>query len=408
VAVSRAGRNERANSAEGRVKKPNLTAIYSKKMSSVTAGDFEFRLKVYGGARAHVLRNVTSFSWADEESALTGSVSLQRGSDAPNEMQVAAGDRMACDVRAGGSGSWFRLWVMEVQAPGSDSRADTIQLADDMIRLKRGKRDWAYRTTRSRKRGWFAHEIARDVARKIGVRVGTLAKGTKRIRRLVKDDALPLAVLIAAYAEEAKETGLRFVIRLRDGKLEIVPLRRNGVIYVIDGNERSIDLQESQKKNPVTVINAKARIGRGKDAKKVKATVTGGKAVVDRFGEVEKDEDYGVVKTRAEMIKLARRDLAEEVRITRTATLSIGGIPFLRRGDGCRWITREAGWHGSSFRSKDRSYAFVRAARHSVDPGEYVTEIDLVQDDPFLKDQERLDKERREKAEQRRKRARKT
>lgn len=380
--------------------RPDLRHFYRGELSDIRPGDFEFTLDLLRGSGVKPLNVddlVTDFDWADEESVLAGSLNVIRGKDFP----FGNGHLVRCRVRWN-VGKWYELWQMRVQPEIEEdpvAATGSVDLKDDLALLQRNKRKWVFRKTKARGRGWRADEVAREVAKREKVRIGKLAKGTKRHNKLVVEGS-GLEVIKQAYANEKDHSGRKFIIRMRNGRLEVVPFRRNSILYVIEEQLEAALLHRQQAERPVTVIEA-----RGKAAgKKIKLTVFN-RDVVRRFGRVTEEKDYGKVDSRAELRTLAMRDLAKKVRITRTAELSIPGIPFIRRGDGIRWKNKEPGWFGPTVStadrtgSKDRTYVFVSTLRHSVaSAGEYTTDLSIVQEDPFVKDRNARDKERRDKA----------
>lgn len=412
--TDRTGQRERRKSHRGRTRLPDLRKAYRFRRSPVEAGKFEFRFTLVGargpGGATHAIpldRLLTEASWTDESSTLNGSMTVQRPDPAdPNSLRIAKGHRVACSVHWGGR--WRPLWVMRVQDAPVDPITGlyTLELTDDLILLTRNRRDWTYRKTKKRKRGWYLHEIARDVTRREGLRLASIARGRKRIDKLVKKDASALEVLRAACAKEQEANGVRFVIRMAGGALSILPYRRNRVLYELgEGKEEAAELVDKSADRPVTVIEAKGHIGKGKDAKKIKVKVLD-RSVIRRYGRVVDERNYGKVTSRADLEKKARRDLAKAIRTRRTGTITHRGIPFIRRGDGIRWRSTEPGWYGRAEHSRDRSFLFTTGVTHTLQPPEYTMDVGVVQEDPFHKDQERRDKLRRKKARERRKRRR--
>ncbi|MBA2751592.1 MAG: hypothetical protein H0U41_05045, partial [Actinobacteria bacterium] len=219
----------------------------------------------------------------------------------------------------------------------------------------------------------------------------------------LEETASGLDIIREAYSRERKTTDRKFVIRLTNGRLEVVPFGRNRTIYVLDDEALGRSFQTQGKEHPVTVIEGHAKVGKGKAAKKIKHTEFRRRAV-RRLGYVAREKDYGRVKTRAALRRLCRRDLAEELRVTRTGSFSFPGIPFLRRGDAMRVVTPEPGWSGREREvSRNRSFCFVTAATHTVSGGEYVTSVEVNQKDPYQADEARLDKLARERARKARK-----
>lgn len=404
----RRGRRERRRSSTGRARLPDLGQHYRFRRPPLTPGQFQFQLHLLRGGKKRpvpLTDLVEEFEWRDERAVLEGSVTLYRPDpDRPRSLTVRSGHRVRCRVRRGGA--WEELWTMRCKAPTPHPPTGQVivELADDLDALRRNRRDWRFRKTKRRKRGFYCHEIAREVARREGVKLGRIAKGKHRMPKLVRKDASGLDVLRAAYAYERRRTGRRFVIRMRDGLLEVLPYRRNTMVYVLREAIEDVQLSEEQADHPVTVIEGRARLGKGKDAKKIRHTEFR-RAVVRRFGYVHREKNYGRVESRTELRREVRRDLAKAIKVKRRGTIIHPLIPFVRRGDGARWPNREPGWHGESEESRDRSFIFVTAARHRVTATEQISEFDFKQDDPFVADRERREREaRRRKARERKKR----
>lgn len=402
------GRRERAAEQRARLKRPDLRSFYRGHVAKDDPGNYEFTLDLL---RGRGLKNVPlddrweDFGWADQEATLVGDVILRRGD--PKTFPVANGHQIRCRVRARGTTRWYELWTMRVQPDlETDPVGATVQvqLKDDLDKANRGKRKWKYRKTKARGRGWRADEIVRHAARREHIRIGRLAKGTKRQKKLEVEGTF-LELVKQAYAKEKDHSGRKFIIRMRNGRLEVVPYRRNRLLHAVEEQITAAMLHQEQKGNPVTVIEARGKV----HGKKVKMTVAN-RAVVRRFGRITKEKDYGKVDSRTEMKQLATRELAAEVRVKRTADLTIPGVPFIRRGDGMRWVNREPGWYGATasvpkpefIGSRDRTFVFVSSISHRVGTS-YSTDLTVEQEDPFVKDRNARDKERREKARQKRK-----
>lgn len=409
VAAPRRGRHQRARSQKARTRLPDLSRYYRGRLADVEPGAFEFSavlIRPGGGGPISLDRHLESVEWADEEEVLRGSLTLRRGPEEPRAIPVLAGHRIRLRVRY--RGSWRVLWTMRCGPPQTalGDNTVTVEVADDLQGLRRNRRDWSFRRTKRRKRGFFAHEIARRAARREGVRIRRLARGTKRIKKLKRENASALSVIAAAYAEERKETGRRYVIRMTDGALEVIEYKRNPILYVFREQITAALLEQGQRQRPVTVIDARGRLGKARGSKKVRARVFR-RAVVRRFGWVAVEKNYGRVDGPEELRRKAKRDLAKQIRPRRTATLTVPGVPFIRRGDGCRWVTEEPGWHGKEVEhSRDRTFVYVRSIRHSVSSSGYTTEMTVVQEDPFRKDRERKDREARERKKRERERRR--
>lgn len=401
------GRQQRASSAQGRAHKPDLSAFYNNVLPDMRPGEFEFSLELLRGAGAPPFDldpYTEGFDWADEEAVLKGTVNLRRPDPADgNSLPIGQGHRIRCKVAWPGH-PFRELWTMRCAVPQPDPVAGTVtvEVADDLQALRRNKRRWVFRHTKARGRGWRSDEIIRSVAHREGIRLGKIVKGTKRHKKvIVEGTALDVIKKVMQY--ERDHTGKAFVVRMRQGRLEVVPYQRNRILYTIADQLEEAALAADQKERPFTVLEAKGRVGKGHDARKVKATIFD-RAVVRRWGRVVHSHDFGRVDSRGDLLHRGRRMLAKELRVKRTAELTVPGIPFIGRGDTMRWRTNEPGWHGATSEVRDRSYVFVTKTSHTVaSGGEYTSTFGIAQDDPFLKDQERREKEARAKARAKRK-----
>lgn len=408
------GQQQRRAEHTARVRRPDLGGLYQYRLPDIEPGLFEFELTLLrsrGKDNVPLTQAVTSFSWSDEETILAGQLTLQRPDpDSWASLPVAKGDRIRCRTRWGGRRSWYELWTMRCKGPetsiATDGTTVSIDLEDDLAKLRRNTREYKLRKTKRRKVGYYAHEVAQIVAKRAGVKLGRVAKGTVRIPKIAGTMS-DLDALKKAYAYEKDKTGRRFVIRFDSkGRLEVLPYQRNRILYSFSHQLLSALASEESKDNPTTVIEGTGRIGKGKNARKVRHTEMR-RDIVDRFGYVHDEKSYGRVDSLADLRGQVQRDYAKQLRVKRTATLEVQGIPFIRRGEGIQWLTDEPGWHGRSEKSLDRSFVFTKAVRHQVDGSTFTTSMDIVQDDPFVKDQERREKEARQRARDARKKRRK-
>lgn len=405
------GKAERKRIRSGAVRRPALRQFYDRKMEPIVPGAFGFRVLVSQGAKQGGFRSlgdsIEAISWSDEGPVTTGSLTLRRPDPRDSEsLGILAGSRARLMV------SWedklIRLWEMRIlDVPEVDliSGVVTVSLEDALAPLGRNARDWEFRDDKGHPNGWKAHQVAKEAAKREGIKVGRLAEGSEGIRSLVRRRVPALEIIRLAYEREKAKTGRSYVIRLSNsGELEVVEYGRNRVVFETRGIEIAASARGSRKPRPITVIHATGRVkgANGKNGK-VEATISRDK-LVKRFGFAMKRIDYGRVQSRKDLREKGKRDLAREVEPTRTATITIPGVPFIRRGDVFRWHTSERGWSGESEKSRDRSFTFVRAASHSVSGASYETTLDLTQRDPYVADRRRADQAARR--QKRRERAR--
>jgi hypothetical protein len=318
-----------------------------------------------------------------------------------DSLPITNGYRIRCRVRWGQK--WYELWTMRCGTPDVDigEGTVTVELKDDLDLVRRGRRHYVFRKTKRRKHGYFGHEMLRIAARREGIRLGRIVKCKKRMGKVdLWGSFHDLAVKV--YTNEREETGRRFLFRMDSrGRFEVVPYKRNALVYVLRDQLRQAAVSKPPKKaNPVTILKGKARIGKGDDAKKIRHTEYR-REMVRRFGHMEREKDYGRVESRAELRKKMRRDLAEEYKFDTLLRVQHAGIPFVRRGDGAKLPLPSEELTGS------RSWVYCTSAQHTVQAGTYTSDFEFNREDPFDADRERYEKFLRErKRKQRKKRKR--
>jgi hypothetical protein len=400
------GKRQRAQSQRGRLQAPNLSAHYNRRARSIEPGDFTFRVLLVRPEKPRPDRYMTldrantDFEWNDGEgSVLSGSMSLRRpGPQRVASVPVLYGHRVRLQLLWGGR--WQVMWDMQVREPPPvdvGTGVLSVELADPLSALHMNRKQWEFKKDKRHPKGWTADEITRAVCRDQRVRIGKLAQGRRRIKKL-KLKGSGLEVIRKAWAQEKAKSGVRYVIRFRDGHLTVLAFGRPATAYVIKGIPKTAETSASAPSlHPTTSIKAKGHLKMGGGKTKKIEEIVRSRAAVRRFGFSEDEKDYGRVDSRAELREEAQRDLSDAIQVKRSAVLTIPGIPFLEKGSMVIWRTNEPGWHGKvGDTDRDRAFAFVTSSRHSLGPTSYDTEITLSQDDIYLKDRERRDEERRD------------
>jgi hypothetical protein len=376
--ASTAGRHQRQQKAAARV--PDLRRFYGRSLPAVTPGEFEFRLDLLrpGADPLALDAHLVAFEWMDEEAALTGNLQLRRPGDSWASLPIGRGHLVRCRVRW--AGRWYELWTMRCDIPTTtvEDRSITVDVKDDMALIRSTERHYRYRATKRQPHGQFGHDILRDAAKRDGIRLGALVECTQRLKKVeVRGSFIDLATHV--YSEEKTHTGQSFVMRMRDGRFEVVHYRRNRVLFVLGDEMRALSVTPQPKvDNPATVITGVGRVGHGKGAKTVRHTEYR-RAIVDRFGYSRKTRNFGHVGSAAELREKVQAALAKQLAVDRTATVQVQGLPFVRRGDGLLLDAPEERFAGED------AFVFATAVRHQVEGGSYTTEVDVTSDDPFVK-----------------------
>lgn len=388
-----AGRDEARSTRKGAAKQPDLRRYYRHRLPDVQAGHSDFAITLVRGKGVESLRldrMTEAIDWGDEagEGALRGSAVFRRPQvDDPSSLPIGRAHRIRLTVR------WnevlHQLWEMRCGPPEVSPSDGTVsvELSDDMSVLSRTKRRRIYRKGKNRPKGWHPQDVVRHAARRDGVRVGSLARA--RVHVNVKEDHMTLYDLARkVYEKETSKTGRRFIFRMRNGRFEVVHYRRNPVVFVVGPGATEVSVSQKASSQPVTVVTGKARIGKGKRAKKREHT-SKHDAVIRRFGYVHEEKDYGRLDSFAELRERVQRSLAAELRVRHSATISMQLVPFIRKGDAVFVDLPREG-----FRGKD-AYAFVSSVRHRISAGDRSTELEIVEADPYHRYRQELEKKQR-------------
>lgn len=394
------GRKQRQNSQRGRRRRPNLSTYYGQKLSAVEPGDFTFRTvlvrpELGKRADAELLldRATTYISWDDSAPVLSGSLTLLRSNPlVARSVPVQVGNMVRLMVRW--HSKWHRLWQMRVNVePSVNLKAGelSVGLTDDLEALQRDEQEWEFKKDGQHPQGWLMHEVIIYVAKRCGVKLGQIARGEKPLDS-IKFRGSGLEAIRRATKAEGEDTYRVYVIRFRQARLTVLPVQRHEIAYqvsrgLIDGTLEA----RTKTERPPTVVRATGQV----DGDKLTVRI-GHPEIIRRLGRSTLEKDFGKLDSAEDLKDKARRELARQLRITRTADLTIPGNPFIGRGDAIHWLNHEPGWHGASKHSRDRQWCFASAVSHTVSPGDFTTVLSLRQRDPFLADRQRRDQARRD------------
>lgn len=372
-----------------RHKKPDLTKIYRRRREPFDLSTQEFRVHLLRPDvpvnRGRVLPidgavETLEWRWEPGNPTLLGTLTLERD-ELGGGVKVHDGHVLRLQVRWGGK--WRELWRMRLR-----DGQETIQgqmrweLADDSMILQESTDWWHF--TKSKKhghpKGWLVHEIVAEVARRYRVPLGKVAKGKHYITDL-SGKMTPMQVLQKAYAIEKQSTGHRFVILWKDGKLNVTPLRRNDLLYVLrDEIEDAAVGKEPRDKDFATAVTVSATL-RGKKGSRKRSKISvryvNNKAVA-HDGFVHKIVSGGNVKDSAEATAKAKRYIAKHsVRKPTLTQVQHRGIAFLRRGDAI-WVSLpQFGFSGP------QAICFLASGTWQLAQGDFTMSVDLTFDDPF-------------------------
>lgn len=360
-------------------KTPNLARYYDHKLPPITPGDFSFYLTLLrGGYPALDISGMAStLEWQDEGTVLGGTVALQYPDG--KKLWVARGHRIRCDTEW--EGKRYQLWTMRCEPPQEDDEevlSSTVTLVDQMDAMRRNKLVWHFLRTGKHRRGWTCDEIARFVCKRLGCKVGKLLKG--KLYQHFSLEGSGIEAIEKAYHAENQAHGVRYVLRMTDGRFESAQYQRNPLLFILKDQIKSALTSDTGQTYPVTVVHGYGYVGDGHKRKQLHFTAMN-KATVRQLGYVPAQKHFGRVNSQADLEARTKRVLAGDLLAYKTATVSHPGIPFIRRGEGIQLDLPDAGFSG-----KD-SFVYTASVHNTVSGGEYVSEFDVSTLDPFASPQ---------------------
>lgn len=401
------GSKQRRQSKHGRLHKVDLSKLYSQRQPPLHLSQVAYRITLLRANMAplNIDGIVSSLEFREEAGDPVMKGSLNVDLPDPRLQQVNIKDGQVVRVEAFWYGRWremFRMRLYNGQATFS-GRGATWELADDGFLLTEGTDHFHY--TKSKKKGhpkgWKAHEITRDIARRYRIKLGQVAEGKHWITDLDVTGS-PMQALVKAWAIEKNASGRRFVFRWRNGKLNILPLKRNPNMYVLGPHieDGTITKQERDEKF-ATAVTVRATVKKAGSKHKHEKLVVRyvNEAAVKKEGFIHRELNGTDVKDRADALRKAKRYIARHSVRKRVLTdLQHPLVPFVRRGDGMRASIPERGFYG------ERGVCFITSLSGSLQGGQARMTVNVTFDDPFDAQTRRKAKDKKTRDDKRKKR----
>jgi hypothetical protein len=348
--------------------------------------DYQWRVFAYRGDAPDKKKQlrldpmVTQISWDD---ALIQQASITI-TNPHKQIRLTEGHKVTVLWAHKKGARWHKLWTLRITEVTTDEPGKTMSItaADELEWLKKSRDDFAYRkgegdSEEKRKQGWLAHQIVRDIAKRYGLKVGHLVKGTRVIEKLVEQNTSPLKVIQKAYEKEREETGYKYVIRMRNGRLNVTRLRRSQELLIYGGQALSATITRRLNKKLVTELSVTGKVEEdGEDAEKREFTIRASRKVRAKYGYVHNfwtaDEPAKSIKA---LRREAKREIADRQEPDKEVALTVPGYPGLHRGDAIKVALKRSGVN---------ELMYVTGASHTVTAGAYETALELSFDEFYI------------------------
>lgn len=326
-----------------------------------------------------------SVSWDDSSAVLTGSLTF-RTPEWADRLGIKSGHQIRCEAN---DGSGFEpLWTMRVDQPNSDlaSRSRTVNLVSDLNRLALSTDDFTYAKGKRKKGGWRADLVIRDVCARYNIPVASCPRMKALIKHWHLVDQAPLDVIHSALIREKNVTGRKYAVSLDwQGRLHVSSFRRPRHLWQVGPQLLAATGSETANERFATALTVRTDTTSETTDKKgnrkvrhhpMKVVVPTPKGI-KLYGLIHRNVYSPDANSQAELRHEGKLFLAAVAKPVRQFSVTLPGMPHLRRLDAMRVLLRE---HAVN------QIVYVSEVRHNVSSSGYTTEAVLNFEDPFLDD----------------------
>jgi hypothetical protein len=365
---------------------------YTGPVSQTFYRGFDFRCQVirdekHGRKKVLAINPVVvGISWDDVGPIRSANLSLQHPTST-KELPIKRGHEIRVMWSPRGSKQWHPLWRLRVMKSvySGSSRTMEVELADELQWLAKTKEDFTFKkgdakSEGKRPKGWYAHQIAKEVCREYGIPMGKFARGRHRIKNLTEEGISPIKAIEKAYELDRDETGRKFVVGVWNGKLSVKLLRRSKTMLVLGKHLLEASYSTGFKDSFATVLDVTGSYKKKEgDDKKLEIQVRSSKVAMRRYGVIRAEWKIDdPVYSEANVRERAKRRLVHMQEPDQELSVTVPGIPTLQRGDALRVSLPQVGLS---------ELVYAKTVTHSASAESYTTDLTCQFTDPF-KDKE--------------------
>jgi len=293
----------------------------------VTSIQYDVELITETGARYILNDALLSLSWEEQEKELSQRAVITAVNFAIGGTWLMALAKINCIIRIyaayGGERKLvFDGTVWEWQYTSGSERVLTITAYDRLIRLQQSQ-DFKYYTA-----GQTTQALIGDICETWGIPFAYLWEESITHEKKIFSGTALSDMIITLLDEVKNQTGKKYIVYFRDGRMQIVGYGANETVYSF-ANEATISAM-----NKLTINNLVTRVkilGNSEDEEKtpVEALVDGD----TRYGVLQKILKRSSDKTLDAAIADANTILKENGNPEETVSVTVPDLPFLRKGD---------------------------------------------------------------------------
>lgn len=376
---------------------------WRKSQVPMSLGRDEWRVRAIRGNVPDIVTldvEVTDASWSDTgEGPMSGTVTLSRRFKEAGIPTISNGHLLILEHRTSTYAEFQEVWRMRVKNPdvSVEGRTVSFNVVEDTDLLARSRTIFRYGKSKGLPDGPRLQSILVDAAEKFGVKIGDCYPLHHRVKKLTVTGSLMDLIVRILRLERTEGSGHRLIWRWRNGKLEIVPLRRSQNMLLIGGAILSASYTQSMKDTFATAIRVRGtmKAAGGKKRKKTSVLVEDDDAI-KRYGYILKElKAPKGVDTHDEAVRYAKRQLLTRRKLKKEVSFSHPGVVSLRRWDAIKLYLPEI---------ELNTLCYVNSVEHSVSPGSYTMDVTVRFTDPYVDTRSKATKLKRCRTLQKRKR----
>lgn len=338
-----------------------------------------------------VLGRVEQAAWDDINAILTGSITVRDQTYGSKQPTLNQGDRVMCEADEGAG--FGEVWTMRCGAPTltASNTQRTFELTNDLDLLNRSVDEFTFHPDRHHPHGWRSDQIILQICANYQVPINPktgVVRGHLMSKKRMHLRGSPLDMIRNVVLWERRGHGTRLVIRFDNGHLTVLPLKRSKDLLAL--GPTLIEAQLTSKLPPefasavmmrantdlTDTINANDAKGRKKTKPSKLHILVESPASVRRFGYVRRVVFSPDAASTAEMRQQAQAWLAAVAKPLKTVTLTLQGLPHLKRGDAIQLAIGDWGMR--------RQIVFVNQIQHSLTPSDYRMTVQCIFADPYI------------------------
>lgn len=219
----------------------------------------------------------------------------------------------------------------------------TVSAYDHMIYLVKNKHEYIFRDV-------TASEIIKTICTDFSIPMGTIADTYTKIPKLILRDKSLYDMMLIAITETKKLNGKKFILKMKEGKLNLIEKVPKAKIWVL---EEGVNLLDASYEESIEDTRTQVRVvGKTKDKTPLVAVVKNDE-LKRLYGTMQEFKEHSEESTQEQINQIANQMLKELAKVSKTASVEAFGIDDVEAGDAVYIIEKTTGLVGTYYVESD-------------------------------------------------------